>query len=77
MLRWPDFVAHCSTLSFICPDPELAMTGLKGWVAPEGRDFGARISDVDGVMHVLDVEGYSLEFLPLAGSWFGNTSPKL
>jgi|EP01043_Picozoa_sp_COSAG02_P054703 hypothetical protein len=53
------------------------MTGLKGWVAPEGQDFGARISDVDGVMHVLDVEGYSLEFLPLAGSWFGNTSPKL
>ena len=53
------------------------MADLKGWRAPEAQDFGARISDADGVVHVLDVEGYSLEFLPLAGSWIGNTSPKL
>jgi hypothetical protein len=46
-------------------------------MAAEGRDIGnGRISDADGVMHVLDVEGYSLEFLPLATSWFGNTSQK-
>lgn len=37
----------------------------------DGTDFGDRVSDADGVLHVLDVEGYSFEFLPVAGSWFG------
>lgn len=66
-----------STLSFVYSDPKLAVANLEGWMAAE-QDFEERISNAAGALHVLDVEGYSLEFLPMAGSWFGNgAEPKL
>ena len=69
------------TLSFLCADTTLASSSLDGWIAAEKpADAGRFAADAEGAVHVHDVEGYSLEFLPVAASWFVTSAaaaPKL